>query len=348
MALLRCDSFSHYTTLTHKWGSVNTGSGGTFNIEPTVSPWGTGVLSWGGSSTDGNEHNHVGDALGVNASTIYAGFRFRITQNQTRFHFYNLMDGAAFQVGIGMNSSYQLNVYSGSSSTSLGNSGLYLFPNDGSWHYIEIKVVIHNTTGSVEVKVDGTVRLTATNINTRAGSSNNYANVFRLGGAGQDYVRVKLCDFYICDDQSAINNTYLGDVRVECLMPSGAGTTTNFTPSAGSNFQNVDETAPNDDTDYNSSSTVGNKDTFAMANLAATTGTIKGVQVFSRARKDDAGTRTLKNKVRSGATEGDGASVNMATSYDRMISLFETNPATVTAWTPTEVNAMEAGYEVVA
>jgi len=134
---------------------------------------------------------------------------------------------------------------------------------------------------------------------------------------------------------------------VPTLFPSGAGSSTQMTPSAGSNFQCVDETSPNGDTDYVSDSVVGHKDLYAMGNLPSTSGTIKGIQVLSYDRKDDAGTRQIKNKIKSGATEADGATVTLGTSYVYVRDIFEHDPDTGAPWTPSGVNAIEAGTEIV-
>ncbi len=72
------------------------------------------------------------------------------------------------------------------------------------------------------------------------------------------------------------------------------------------------------------------------------------VQVATAARKDDAGSRSLRALIRSGATTANGATRVLGTSYALYDDRFETDPATGTAWTKAGVDALEAGVEVTA
>jgi hypothetical protein len=65
------------------------------------------------------------------------------------------------------------------------------------------------------------------------------------------------------------------------------------------------------------------------------------------ARKDDAVTREVRSKVKSGAASADGATHAMAASYRYFRDIHETEPDTATAWTPGRVNGMQFGPEVV-
>jgi hypothetical protein len=135
---------------------------------------------------------------------------------------------------------------------------------------------------------------------------------------------------------------------VELLLPSGAGAETQWTPSAGSNYQNVDENPENGDTDYNKSNTVGQVDTYAMANLVSVAGLIYGVQYLEYARKDNAGTRTIAPVARIGGADYLGSNVNLSDSYAYTREIKELSPATAAAWTISEINAMEFGVKVTA
>jgi hypothetical protein len=65
------------------------------------------------------------------------------------------------------------------------------------------------------------------------------------------------------------------------------------------------------------------------------------------ARKDDAEGRQVRTKLKSGTTTADGTTRGMATSYLAYGDLYETDPDTAIAWTPSGVNAMQVGIEVV-
>jgi hypothetical protein len=220
----------------------------------------------------------------------------------------------------------------------------------GTWYYIEIKVVIHDTAGSVELRINGATVASASGVDTRNGGT-GVVNGFQFGaghGGSSQRTNANFCDLYVCDGSGAINNSFLGDCKVECLFPNGAGAETQWTPSAGSNYQNVDETPPNDDTDYNKSNTVDQVDTYAMTDLASTTGLIYGVQYLDYVRKDNAGSRHIAPVARIGGTDYAGADASLGDSYVYTREIHELSPATAAAFTISEVNAMEFGLKVTA
>jgi hypothetical protein len=205
------------------------------------------------------------------------------------------------------------------------------------WYHFQMKVVVHDTTGSVEVRLNGAVVFSATNIDTRNGGVVGTIDTIGWRGDFTAYF----------DDMWIDNSAFLGDCKIEPLRPTGAGDSTDFTPSAGSNWQNVDDTSPNGDTDYNHSNTVGHKDLFALNNLATVAGTVLGVQMRFRGRKDDAGSRTVKGVLKTGGVEFDSAGLALGDNYlGKTDVLHVVNPDTTAAWTIAEVNALQAGYEV--
>ncbi|MDO8562376.1 MAG: hypothetical protein Q7S25_00875, partial [Candidatus Limnocylindria bacterium] len=221
------------------------------------------------------------------------------------------------------------------------------------YNFIEFKVTINSVTGSYEVRVNGAVdaNLSASGVNTRGVGTNNSTNMLRVGGvAGANTLGAYIDDLYICDLSGAANNDYLGDVRVQALLPNAAGAHSQWTPSGGAvaNYTMVDEATPNDDTDYNSDATVGDIDTYAFSDLTPTTGTVKAVQTVIDARKDDAGTRTIAPVVREGGVDYVGPNHNVGTTYAFQMDIYETDPATAAAWTVAAVNGDEFGVKVIA
>ena len=64
-------------------------------------------------------------------------------------------------------------------------------------------------------------------------------------------------------------------------------------------------------------------------------------------RTDDATTRGVRSKVKSGAATADGATHAMAASYRYFRDIHETGPDTTATWTLGGVNGMQVGPEVV-
>jgi hypothetical protein len=214
------------------------------------------------------------------------------------------------------------------------------------WYYLEVKVTIGDAPdGVASLRINGVAELTQTGLDTR-NAGNATANIVKMGGwaAATTY----LDDLYICDGTGAANNDYLGDIKVECLLPSADGATVDWTASAGADYTTVDEALQNSDTDYISSSTANQVDTFAMGNLATTAGTIKGVQYLLMARKDDAGSRSVAPVARPVSTDRVGATVSVADTYAYVREIAELNPEDTAAWEIADINGMEYGVKLIA
>jgi hypothetical protein len=147
-----------------------------------------------------------------------------------------------------------------------------------------------------------------------------------------------------------VNTDFLGDVRVQALLPTGNGNSSQLVGSDGNSTDNyllVDEVPPNEDTDYVESATVNDKDTYVFGNLTPTTGTVFGVQIVAEARKTDAGVRSFKSVARLSATEADGPDTTLSTTYAFYMDKRDTKPGGG-SWTITNVNDAEFGVKVTA
>ena len=150
---------------------------------------------------------------------------------------------------------------------------------------------------------------------------------------------------YVCDTGGGRNDDFLGDVKVVTLRPNADTAQADFTPSAGSAHYSLVAEAPDDDGDasYVESGTVGHKDLYGYQDLTGTPAAIMAVQVATVARKDDAGSRSLRAVLKSGATTANGATRVLGTSYALYDDRFEVDPATEAAWTKAGVDALQAG-----
>jgi hypothetical protein len=149
------------------------------------------------------------------------------------------------------------------------------------------------------------------------------------------------------DRDGSRNNDFLGDVKVVTLRPNADTAQADFTLSAGSVHYSLLAEAPDDDGDasYVESGTVGHKDLYGYQDLTGTPAAIMAVQITTVARKDDAGSRSLRKVLRSGATTANGATRGLGTSYALYDDRFEVDPATGAAWTKAGVDAQEAGVD---
>jgi hypothetical protein len=237
--------------------------------------------------------------------------------------------------------------------TGLGTTSFTLPTNQ--FVYLEFDIVVHNTTGSVTIRKNGVQVQTASGLDTTGGTANNYCNQFSLGNQGNGNSKhIIYDDLYVLDStdgtatQGAPLNAFLGDVRIDPLYPDGAGDSTQLTPSTGANWQCVDETPRNDDTDYVSSATTGQKDLYTLTSPTSPTGSVKAVIATMRARKDDAGTRTVHSVIKHGGVEATGADTGLSTSYAYIYDVFGQNPSTTAAWTLSDLASLQAGVGIVA
>lgn len=213
----------------------------------------------------------------------------------------------------------------------------------GTWNYIEVKMKVASSGGIFEVRVNETVWVTFSG-NTQNTGNANAASFKWMGRFAQN----AFMDIYVCDSNGSINNGYLGDCRVDTIRPASAGNYAQCTPQgSGSNYANVNETTPDNDTSYNTSNTAGNIDSFVFGSLTSITGTIFGVQANVDADKDDAGSRSIAAMTRVSSTDYVGSTQSVSTTYHIYTQIWEQNPNTSANWTATSINASEFGYKVI-
>lgn len=239
--------------------------------------------------------------------------------------------------------------------TVLGTSDIRL--DLARWYYIEFQVTIHPSTGSYEVRINESV-------DAGASDTAGTANTANQGTAGADRVNLSwqsspsadvlwYDDIYIKDD-----GTYLNDFVVEGLASvAGDGDTaqwqlagaavdvgTAFLDSATAN--SLAETNDRIQTD-----TVGE---ISLANFEDLSfiqgGTIHCVQVAVLGRMETSGQRDVQPRFRhinGSPSEHNGTAVT----YDNTMfqlgrEVFETNPATASAWVVNDIDLGQWGVRL--
>jgi hypothetical protein len=151
---------------------------------------------------------------------------------------------------------------------------------------------------------------------------------------------------YLLDDTGTTNNNFLGEVRIQTIFPTAAGSSTQLTPTGvANNWDNANDIPPNTAT-YNSSSTTGNRDTYTMGDLSAASVSVLAVQTSTIMKKLDAGIGNMKPALKSGVSVYYGATQSLSASPLLYLDKYENDPATSAAWTQASVNAAEFGAEV--
>jgi hypothetical protein len=204
-----------------------------------------------------------------------------------------------------------------------------------TWHYIKIKFKNHNTEGIFQVWLDGNLVFDAENVDTTYLSLETFSSI-RIAGGLNGYV----------DNIFVAKNEFPeGELFIDTVLPNADGTHTDFNPSAGFNYECVDED-PLNDTDYVESSTVGHKDAYEFAALDSEVDTIHAVQVSIAAQKDTLGFRTIKPISRISSTDYEGDEKSLLTGWSIKSHILQQNPATASAWSKSEVDGAEFGVKL--
>lgn len=237
--------------------------------------------------------------------------------------------------GIGVNSSGAIVAYRQTSGisgiTTLGSSANGVFVGN-AWYTLELIATVSDTTGSIQVRLDGEEVLNLTNIDTRNGAPTT-VNRLRIqstttnGGTTVD-------DLYITDQNSYLTKP----VRIETLVPVSDGATLNWVPSTGTSHYALVDELPVSTTDYLSASNVGDVDELNLGNLSSTPAAIEELCLVAYASKTDATTRELYLGVKSGTTTSDGTSQVLNSTGLRHERVLATDPDTAAAWTANGVN----------
>lgn len=219
----------------------------------------------------------------------------------------------------------------------------------GGWNFIEIWANIDASTGFVKVYLNNTLVLQATGANTKVTSNAWWDLLGQKGTFGSHYT---IDDFYYGDTTigpgTHTGDAPIGDCHVDTLFANGNSAVL-FTPLAGANWQEISEQAMDSDTSYNFSATPTDEDLFNYQSMPAGITLVYGIQVTGAYRKDDSGARSVKQALKSGATEQYGTTYPLSeVTYVYFTDQWILDPDTGVNWIVAGVNAVKAGYNVAA
>jgi hypothetical protein len=216
-------------------------------------------------------------------------------------------------------------------------SAVRVLPATG-WVFIELAATFANTAiGSLTVQVDGQSVLNLNNIITTSDGT-SIGNGILLGGRPSS-------NPYLFDDLY-VGLSLLGPLRINTLFPV-ANVTTQFVPSANTNYQQINEPAMDGDTSYNFNATVGQADSFTMGNLTVSVVQILAVKIIIATRSDAESIRTIQTTMQSNLTVVGGTVQTLSNNYCYFSDVFLRDPNTKTPWTATGVRAARIGYRIV-
>jgi hypothetical protein len=350
MALLFCDNFEN-------WSSTSSNNPGPWTFWQTTLGVGTGSTSANVNfTTPGCYQGEVSTSF---ATWLALGFQTSSTVIiNTRLSFRNggpndngsslwLVDGGTEQCSLRIQPDGKFAVYRGLSTAKLGES-INSFPiNANEFMDVELKVNIHNTTGTVELRVNGVVEISLINQNTRA-SANNSCNSIRIGKTSSSQVGVPVVkQFILMDTTGSVMNDFIGPVDVTSLRPNADGEYDDWTANTGTRFAAVNQAVTDGDTTFVSSSTPGDQVTFQLGNLPSGVTDVFAVFPQMQIRREQGTTRICKFLMRSGIDDELGAKeLAIGPTYAFRQEAITTSPFTTNAWDVAEVNGLELGVEI--
>jgi hypothetical protein len=214
------------------------------------------------------------------------------------------------------------------------------------WYWIEYKVYIDNTAGTIELRVGNASVLSVTGIDTKFTSTEAITGVGFRDKVGSN---IHIDDFYIADGAGSDNNDFLGNGLVKTIRPSSDNDVDWTALGAGSHYVEVDESESDELASYVSSNTASQVDTYGYTDVS-NLDSIDGVMIVSTISQDAAGTEDIQNVTKSGSTTAFSATYTIDSILFRSKNSFtvvEQDPDASAAWTQTTVNAANFGIKYI-
>lgn len=220
---------------------------------------------------------------------------------------------------------------------------------DGVYHWVEIQLVMSTTaTGSITVMVDGVIDLQLTGIITIFGTVPTGHAGFGGCGSGNNFLQITtyVDDYFLWDNTGSNFNTFpIGQKRIYTANPSAAGSSAQFTPSAGANYAVAAQA-------YSGAATLtatvgGLVDLYQTTGLGGATPTqIDAVVVNTYASNPGNGTRKVAGVLQSKGTNVVGPTSQITATPGSYQSPFFVD-STGAAWTAATIAGIQVGMEAI-
>ena len=214
---------------------------------------------------------------------------------------------------------------------------------DSVWHWVEFDFLFANS-GRMRVWVDGVSVIDTGTIDTLISGTASVAGL-ELNHGG--LYTAQLDDVVIWDDSGSgltAADSPIGPVRIQRLSPN-SDASVQWTRSTGANNYGVIDDAAPDMTDYVETSTIGHIDRYGYSDLATTPIAVLGVSAKNRSNRPSASLANYRQFIRVGSTDYNGTTRLVPATNSTYADHWDLNPDGSIAWTPTAVNALQAGFE---
>jgi len=316
-----------------KWGDASTAY--SYPDGELLAGWGSG-LAFHCRSGGSGVYNYITFAFD-DQDTWIVGFAIKTGGADRAAELFRMLKSTNSQCFFGLTQGGQ--IYFSGGDTFYGTR--VLKPN--VWYYVECKVYIHDSTGTVDVNINGIADITETGADTKGYASSAYADTVKLNLYHSDGILID--DIYICDGAAGVN-AFIGPCKVESIRPDADDTVAWDCSTGVNNYALVAELTPTYTT-YVEGDTITESDLYTYGALSTITGGIAGVQLNTGVMLDAAGTRQLDDRLVSGANNSNGPGVAIADTAGEVITrIIEQDPATAANWIVAGIAAVKAGVIV--
>lgn len=301
-----------------------------------------------------------------NGQITTAWFPFSNDCNETIAYIaYYPFTGATQQLRFGNTSTDELFAITfGSATTTISNPTTTVFTSTNAiqfntWNFLEIRSVISSnslTSGSVQLKNNGQLLFSASNINTNGNNRTPIVGVFGVDTNGGD---VHVDDILVLSVTGSSFNGPIGSGNffMTSFVPSASGFYTDMTSSGASTDANaINERPANNDTSYLIATASGPfplRETFTLrpANTASvfttfpTNSVINGVLKTSVVRSSLLDFGSFKHLLRTNTQDYTGSrAISASSTYTFHFDGWQVNPNTGNNFSVSEINNLQVGF----
>jgi len=355
MAIIFAEGFDHYgdtpnggrtAMLAGEWAQFNVSNPNVVELVTTQKRTGTHSMRIGYSTGTGSPNCQARRVVGAARTIIGMGLgvfftTLPIINRRHGFEFRNASNGRIVMFTV--QSDGAIGVY-----TAAGLEPALLIATDpvitaAAFNHIEVKVVIDNVVGEIEIRVNGIVVLHETDLNLGTSGCTQIVYGTPTGvdiiPSDQD-LNWYIDDIVTWDDAGTENVDFVGPMRVETIWPVADTIQADWLKvGAADGYDCINEVPPDGDTTYLVTENAGDISEFELGTLPPETVEIAGVYIPTMARIEDAGVGNIKTSLVSGADVSDGADVPLTTVYTYWGSVHEKDPATDAKWTKSGLEA---------
>lgn len=209
-----------------------------------------------------------------------------------------------------------------------------------AFNHIEVKAFSDAAAGTIEVRVNGVVKLNLTGLNTNGADIAQYWVGVHLQNASTLTADCYWKDMVFWDASGDEGDDFQGSVAVHDLLPD-ADIDLNWTPSSGSTgFDLIDEGPPADTGYIQAGDPPPDPAVFSLTDLPEDVTSVRALLPIVRAVKTDGGDCNIQvGLTPNNSNWDDGADRPITTAFTYWWDVSHLSPATSAPWTPVEVNA---------